>query len=147
MGQRLKSGVETDDNPVWCRCAILAMMLDRHRFRRHMSQLFAKFALFLTILSFFGVGDLFSKADAGVGHEWSAGIVADHDLPAQESPSDCDSESCADHRCHIGHCSFFIPARFALLDNPFPVSEHTFSAPNRLNPFAFVQGILEPPRV
>jgi hypothetical protein len=112
-----------------------------------MSRLFAKFALFLTILSFFGVGDLFSKAATMLGHQLSAGIVADQDLPDDESQSDCDSESCADHRCHIGHCSFFIPARFALLDTPFPVSEHTFIAPNRLNPFAFVQGIFEPPRV
>lgn len=112
-----------------------------------MSKFFAKFALCLTILGFFGGGDLFSKAAARLGHQLSAGIVADHDFPDDESPSDCDDESCADHRCHIGHCSFFIPARFALVDEPFPVSEHPFRAPNRLNPFTFVQGIFEPPRV
>jgi hypothetical protein len=115
-----------------------------------MNRMFSKFFLFLLLTNSLNIGihipDTFAHARPITVAESTFESDASHASPIQKMPMDCDDESCLDHHCHIGHCSFYLQESEVLTLAPLYFMTHHFTDPSSVNPYNHDFGLLKPPQ-
>jgi hypothetical protein len=71
-----------------------------------MRALITKLLIFIAIANAVGLQDAFAKDDSGTIPEAVEATASQDTDGDAHSESDCDTETCAQHQCHLGHCQF-----------------------------------------
>jgi hypothetical protein len=105
----------------------------------------SKLSLCLTLLSTIGFGDFFVSAFASSLDVEKVSLAATLDQHNDSSrDTDCDDESCADHKCHFGHCPFQFPSGQKFDPPNLPILRSAFAYQGAvLNEFTF--RLIKPP--
>jgi hypothetical protein len=113
-----------------------------------MKSILAKFLIFLTLASSLGSVDLLAKP--AFGNRENLVSEPAHEAHNQQSESksepDCDTETCAQHQCHLGHCQFSISSSVDVA-TPMVSGLQMLTTSDRMNPFDYLSSLIKPPCV